>query len=328
MKKTVFILGAGSAKDYGFPISSELNDFIYSNYLRLYKIHVYPEDTYGFRDWNQLQGQEMELYLTPQKKLIESFKRIDIDMDLLASRQPDKFLDFGKRALIYSLLEFEMKTKDNLKSGWHKELFNQLTKMLITPESINDFSTDDITFITFNYDRTLEQFLYNQFMQNWPNHRDEVKDIMQKMNIIHIYGKIADLDWQVPEKDFSIPYGYNIRLTDKNLLNQVKDNIKLRHQERSPELLEYSINKIKEAETIYFFGFGFGPDNLNILNIPDCFFAANDIICTAFDMSDQEMSNIKFLFSNKKNTHHNTITEAVSCTEMLKRYPLSRYFFE
>ena len=56
--------------------------------------------------------------------------------------------------------------------------------------------TCDISFITFNYDRSLEQFLYFAF-KHWEGLPEDVcVDRVRDLQINHIYGKLGPLDWE------------------------------------------------------------------------------------------------------------------------------------
>ena len=69
--------------------------------------------------------------------------------------------------------------------------------MIGTPDDYFKLSKSNLTIITFNYDRSLEHYLYNTFL-NFTKSLTEKEKIeeLKKLKIYHVYGKLADLPWE------------------------------------------------------------------------------------------------------------------------------------
>ena len=81
---------------------------------------------------------------------------------------------------------------------------------ITTPEDYKKFLDNEITFITFNYDRSLEHFFYNSFL-TLTNLIPEIQkvELLKKIKIFHVYGTLADLPWQ-NDANQGLPYGNEI----------------------------------------------------------------------------------------------------------------------
>lgn len=136
-----------------------------------------------------------------------------------------------------------------------------------------------VSFITFNYDRSLEHFMFNAIQKTYNRSDEEVKCIIEQMNIIHLYGSLGPLKWQDA-------YGYQYSNTDdvRRLLLCI-DEIHILQNER-----EQHFHKAKEiiaqAENVIFMGFGYDPINIDRLDVATI--VRKNIIGTTYGYTDEE----------------------------------------
>lgn len=183
--------------------------------------------------------------------------------------------EFGKFAIAYYIIgQEEWLMRENLyafKDNWMRHFINihlqpikkDLLKMKI-PVSI----------ITFNYDRIIEHFLYNFLRHTEPKSNgwiseagtDESRDIVEGFKIIHVYEKLADLEWQ-SRGSGSIRFGE--RNNDKGSLTIATSAVRLIAETGSGRIANQKVkviqNVVNEAKTIYFLGFSFDQDNMKLL---------------------------------------------------------------
>ena len=223
--KTVLILGAGASIPYRFPSGLQLKDDIY----------------------HMLKNPGGMLYevlgeLGYKKRNIESFNNDlanspDYSVDAFLEHRPD-YLDIGKTAIAAALIPQELthnlfeawimrrQKGDDSKKNWYQYLFHQLDT------SFDNFDKNQIAFITFNYDRSLEQYLYTSLRSKYKKKSE--KECAEKINqipIIHIYGTLGYLPWQKKE-EAGIPYDsrtLGIIVTKKHI-KQAVENIKIIHE--------------------------------------------------------------------------------------------------
>jgi len=137
----------------------------------------------------------------------EKFEHDSIDLFLTIHREHS---EIGKKAIYLNILESEIESKDRERvKDWYTTLFGQMISGITHPDKIEQFNDNNITIITFNYDRSLENYLYDAFM-NYNNSKAEADkiSILKKLEIHHVYGKLADLPWENDKE--SLKFGQDI----------------------------------------------------------------------------------------------------------------------
>jgi SIR2-like domain len=128
-------------------------------------------------------------------------------------------------------------------------------------------SKKKISFITFNYDRSLEFFLMTSLKNRFKKSQNEVAEKLKKIPIVHLYGKLGPLPWEViTDNDYYRNYEplvlpHHLRKSSKSL-KIIYDKLEL----DNPEFKQAKI-LLGAARKIYFLGFGYHKDNLDRLKI-------------------------------------------------------------
>ncbi len=276
-KETVLILGAGASIVYGYPSGNELVNQICTNLKTPYtdrdftqQIHTFidldfrPKDTITFRN------------------ALANCAKDTIDEFLTTNPSFDKI---GKHAIAMEIIRCEHQLKltesGNTSNNWYKYLFTAMTN---GQNKIDTFPNNKISFITFNYDRSLEQFFYTALKNNYHGTPDEIIfDILKKIPIIHVHGQVGKMPWQ----------GENFRHYQPSV---DCDNIKkgasgiITINEADEELPEFikARKLILNAKEVIFLGFGFDSTNIKHLNATGCF-QQKKVIGTARGFSDKRM---------------------------------------
>jgi hypothetical protein len=193
---TLFILGAGASKPYEFPTGEGLRDDIVKNFAT---------------DFDELDGGEKTDHKVMAREGIKNFiKNFDnsslksIDKYLAVNPQNDKYI--GKIAITLSILKHENKSCFNEKitdpkEDWYKYLYNRMTEDFNKPDDHKHFFENNVAFITFNYDRSLEYYLYNSLFHSFNQESNNIRNNIKSYNpfkIIHVYGSVGLLslmDW-------------------------------------------------------------------------------------------------------------------------------------
>ena len=144
----VFIIGAGAGKPYGFPLGEELYQFICNNYEQYAGANAYTQDI--ARRFSE------ELKLT---------SGVSIDRYLNINK---KFKDYGVHSIATAIHFFELNSIEklpfnnpNIQGDWYTYLYKKMIQGLDTPEELLRITENKVCFITFNYDRSLEHFLFS-----------------------------------------------------------------------------------------------------------------------------------------------------------------------
>jgi len=149
--KTVFILGAGASKPYGFPTAAELRRNIIYKFSDMFKRSL--------ADHNAIDLSKIDLR-KDFEKLISTFRYSSTkSIDLFLSRNK-QFYEIGKRIITYLIANFEINSKfrediEYPQFDWYMYLYDLLTDKISKTENLEAlFKQNKVSFITFNYDRS------------------------------------------------------------------------------------------------------------------------------------------------------------------------------
>lgn len=310
--KTVFILGAGASAPYGFPTGRSLRALIvdkkkdtFYDYLKRY----YSNDVVH-HDW-------ISKYLTFKKAFRKSSTQ---SIDLYLSRNPI-YQFIGKIIIIHQIFLAEKKSifrEDvDYEEDWYSYLFTRMTDDLQKPEQAY-LGKNEVSFITFNYDRSLEHFLYESMRNSFLSVSEE--DIINAINsipILHAFGKVASLDWQksktmIPYKELN-PYNYESR--------DFLENISTVNENETLESINDIQKLIQQASRIFFLGFGYLNENMKLLGFPDILHPDQIIRGTGIGYTKRERVGIRNKYFNGIiNIDHNAIIDDLNSKDLLREY--------
>ncbi|MCP4707690.1 MAG: hypothetical protein GY869_03615 [Planctomycetes bacterium] len=258
---TVLILGAGASCSYGFPSGEKLIEDIVNNTR---PNNLNPNDLlthYGSLD---LWGEFVQKLDDAEPASIDAFLNV----------QDEKFYEVGKASIAMALKPYEVNSvnmfnRNKNKEHWYKILWHYLSDDCT---NLKHFQSNKLTIITFNYDRSLEYYLYNKirsfFPYSSPSHAKECGRILSNtINFFHVYGSFGKLPWQSNNEEPYIEYDQGI--FSKNSLDHCLNNIKIiKEVERRGTEGPY-LEKLNEAQRIYFLGFAFHPENMKAIQLKE-----------------------------------------------------------
>jgi hypothetical protein len=154
-------------------------------------------------------------------------------------------------------------------------------------------SNDQLTIVTFNYDRSLEYYIFNALQRTYPKtNPNEHRAQLNALNIFHVYGHLGN--FETLDAENNIPYGFK---ADYRILKKRAENIKLISEDR--EAQNPDLNKIKiaseNAKYIFFLGFSFDQENLEKMGFPITTKIMTKISGSTFGMKRAEISNAQEL---------------------------------
>jgi len=204
---------------------------------------------------------------------------------------------------------------------WYSDLYNRLIGKRVGKDALPDFSKSNLTFITFNYDRSLEYFFYVSLRNTFTEVSKEIiVDTIKQLKIIHVYGQIAPLKWQNPQDGID----YRPAITDNLLLNTA-NKIRTIH-ELNTELTEAQ-KLLKQAEQIFFLGFGYAKENMDILGLPLIVPKSCSIYGTASGLLEGEIYNKKTILAHPDELGKipprlptRIIIDDMDCLKLLRNY--------
>jgi len=304
-KKTVLILGAGASVPYFYPTMNELRRDIIYNFKNEYNKHFKTVSTMnapkgissgkidGFINRFRMAGKlSINEYLSfPGNKSDEYYGLMAIAISIANYERKNFFgTALESHLLAKSQREPNYQYEDE---DWYSELHKLLVRPIISGEETLDDFGKNLSVITFNYDRSLEQFLYISLIPLFPD--DQVKVIKQlnNLSVVHVYGQIIPLQWQNKPR----PYCDYTNIDNADQIQSCVKNIHVMHQERStnPQIDE-ARQLIKEADRIFILGFGFDEYNYKLLGFPNIINPGQKIYHTERDLSADSQLMIKKLY--------------------------------
>lgn len=287
--KTLFVLGAGSSNEISFPLGSELKGTI-AQELKFKFDHFMSSPETGdrlicealLRHADMVSGDKRAVRQAVIDKVFPAASKIargmaqapSIDNYLEAHAEDEEILLCGKLAIARAILLAEGSSlfqidksypdridQDAAANTWYGKLF-QLLATSVTKRSLESL-LQNVSFISFNYDRSLERYLPLAIDNYYHCGLGDACDLVRRVKIFHPYGVCGNLPWQSSE---SVPFGGSDYSPE---LLSVADKIQTFSEQITDEV---SLNEMKDevaaASTIVFLGFGFHEMNMNLLSVP------------------------------------------------------------
>ncbi|NII53797.1 SIR2 family protein [Luteibacter sp. SG786] len=295
--KTVFVIGAGASFELGFPLGSGLKDRIgdlsdfYFDYAKLIRGDELVQQALHMS--YKAAGRDGNLAYRAGRAMKSALPlAISIDNYLEAHSTDEHAQIVGKLAIVRAILEAEGNTRlttgrgrssidfsdTTLQGSWLTRLIRNLT------EGVKREDTDDlfqnVGFITFNYDRSLEEFLWRALQTYYGMTEQRAAEIVGMQVVYHAYGSVGRLPWQSgggPEA----PYGEKVSATT---LLELSKRIQTFSEQIDNAHHSAMIERLSEARTVVFLGFGFLEQNMQLLELQGLH-AAERVYATALGFS-------------------------------------------
>jgi hypothetical protein len=284
-KETVFILGAGASIPYGFPSGKTLVKEI---------IKDSRNETSSFSQMFS-QGRRLEF----SNALDLSFAP---SIDDLLEKRPE-FMDIGKTAISIQLIQREDPSSISRETmgNWYELLWECMQA------KVDDFVKNQVSFITFNYDRSLEFFLQRALMNYYGIQRDKANEIIDEISIIHIHGMLgAFKEGQPFYRD------YNPQITPETIETSVK-MIHVFHENsmNTDEMVKKTDTLLGSANVICFLGFGYHPVNIQRIGVSK--YTPQTMYGSVYQMGDAEIMRVRSTLGRL-----NTGSSAHDCLRFLR----------
>lgn len=245
---TVLILGAGASAEYGFPVGRQFKNEI----CALIKGGIYTE------------MQELGLYDQTREFLDRLLHSPFESPDRFLEEFPD-YREVGKYCFAKVLCRSET---DELAfpinrpiQAWYEFLVNCLE--LKSP----DYQNNALSILTFNYDRSLEYFLWKAIEALHLNDNRKMRRLWRtKPKIIHLHGMLGAFDPINGAGRSYMPLEERLGVPDE--LIAAANGINIIH-DVDPETEEFDEAEkvLRQAKRIFFLGFGFDKRNVQRLRV-------------------------------------------------------------
>ena len=226
---TVLVLGAGASYPYGFPTAKEL------------RILICEAFTNPNTPASRLLG---EAWVTPPTAFSDSeafLKSGQPSVDAFLEWRPD-FLAIGKLAIAYCLLPFEDESKLFMPPATRRRLVS--ISVVKLNASFEDFGSNKLSIITFNYDRSLE-LIFTLPSKTCTTEVGMIRNAtLAKIPIIHVYGQLGRSAYSDSP---AFPYGPRPEVRSLDV-DSAAAGITLLHEQASD--LDEALQLLTDAERI------------------------------------------------------------------------------
>jgi len=178
-------------------------------------------------------------------------------VDLFLEKRPE-YLEIGKAAIAAALIAYENpnslgRKEDGL--SWYEYLF---AKLETSPE---EFSQNKLAIITFNYDRSLEYFLFVALRHTYDLKENEAAKLVHSIPIIHVYGQLGAFPFLGLDNE-----RYYTPEVKPELIKIAASGIRIISEDAAdtPEFTQ-AHDLIAKAKVVCFLGFGFHTENVKRL---------------------------------------------------------------
>ena len=275
---TVLVLGAGASMPYGFPSTWDL----YHDVARM-PLDAFPttEDRYS------------------RTKMFRTRKISEFKAELATSgvKSIDTFLErrkefhkVGKASIAWAMCPYEANSQSYSEGRRDTNWYRYLWERMHGGVSLDDLARNKLAILTFNYDRSLEHFLFGAAKAYYGAHAAKCAQVLKQIDVVHLHGSIGQLPWQ-SGKGQTVSYGRG-RTFEAILIAMSRIKIASGNSADDPEFVR-ARELLKSAERVYFLGFGYHPDNLARLGLDEDQWTGSALAGTCHGLGSREIADIR-----------------------------------
>lgn len=313
-RETVFIIGAGASFELGLPLGETLKTEI-AGLLDIQFAGGFKQTNGDYQIANALRSMADEKAGTSFNDLLEKCwllrdalpGSISIDNLIDAHRNDPEIAEIGKLGITKAILAAERKSKlyrraderdeilfPRLAGSYLIPLFQIMTEGVAKEEAAKIFS--NVTFIVFNYDRTIERFFPLALRRYYGFDQHQAEALFSEARIVHPYGRVGEFG--KGKSLTSAAFG-----ADRCDLRSIAQGIRTFSEGVAEEDDQDEIAQIiKSADRAVFLGFAFHPLNMAILETetlgPNEFGRIDAVFGTTIGLSDAAVRSVTQAIAN------------------------------
>lgn len=282
--RTVFIVGAGASKELGLPLGGELLRKINGKLNNALRQNHDTETLIRINDLVNAGIDERTLF-----KAIKSMEKglrqaISIDNYLFSHSDDADKVGIGKYLIAEILLESEHQSCLSLtqakefssphiiEKSWLLPFFQLLSGRINKSNIDNIF--DNVSFISFNYDRFIKHYLKHSLVDYFGITHDKSHELISNLDVVHPYGYLGGLPWEINKDDSIVNFGARLYPRDrrfphcnKSLFQLAKSILTFDEASEGIDEVRTKINNlIHNASKIVFLGFAYHDQNMDLLS--------------------------------------------------------------
>jgi hypothetical protein len=275
-EETLFILGAGAHFPYDMPLGGELaQQLVMQLPAKMPKMNLSgpPKVSEFSHICAELYSGKGPLMSRGSYNLLPQMVKFRNALDGAAQQSIDDFLrtyhdepgfpEIGRLGIAYLLMKTEFRynwsrSTVNLKGDWLTGLFQQMHRGNSTVDEF--LANNNVHFVTFNYDRTLENFFYLRILHTYNLTPEKAFEALGKIEIKHVYGSLGPYDHNQRNKTDFVNADYKQAAEGIQLMFDVR-------QKETDEIIRAQRLYFDHCKHIVFLGFAFDEQNIKTLKL-------------------------------------------------------------
>lgn len=355
-RRTTFVVGAGASCELGLPSGDQLKGDIRD------VLAITNEHAFRFTDEVLTDGLRQmfpTLHTDDQakiQKLAEAADRIrrglpmaqSIDNYLHTHQSDDTVKQVGKAAIARVILRAERNSylfggnyqfytdshsrtaetpsleNAELQTTWYVPLAKLLFSLVEKDKPHAAF--ENLSFVIFNYDRCLEQFLWLALQAYFDLSGNDAASLLSSVEFIHPYGSLGPLPWQAAAGTPSVPLGGMKHLNCFKVGESLLTFTESVHSETGAQVA----NAIAEADMLILLGFGYLEQNLQLLSPPELeVTGAETVLGTAFGIQQPSFPIVRSVMKRlaaDSASPDSLLIEPGKCIDLFRNYDMHLRF--
>lgn len=305
-RRVVLVLGAGASVDYAYPSAAQLRDDItgraqdFHDHQRNQKM----QERLSKIGWEEDQiGEFTAALLRSGKPSVDAF---------LEGRRV--FRTIGKQAIAAVLMSYENEMELYRVADpkrWYDYLWDRIDG------GAEGFLRPPAAIVTFNYDRSLEQYLGMALKDSYELSDREVEKRLQSLNIIHVHGTLG----QPPFLHLGAKrYGGRVGTVDVvHAAEMIKIVDKDTDVAADPDFSRARA-ELDEANIVCFLGFGYLDANIQRLDLPKILPKTDRVFGTVYDLLPNEIKSAETRLGMNGSLPRVSDHEDYDCLKYLRRF--------
>lgn len=340
LNNTVVVVGAGASCEAGLPLGATLKSEISKLTKFQFSYGGFKDGDYDF--WQDLLRSSH--FSGDQKRASSACAKISRGILFVSS--VDSFLEIhrsdadiqhcAKSAIVKLILDGERRSKLHISDrNIHNTLdtlklegtwFQELAHAIFEGVDANDVSAAflPVTFISFNYDRCIEWFLYNAIQGLYFLSKSQALSAITPLKVLYPYGEVGAPGWLGASDGSMFGDDSSVRITRAQGRIQTFTERAL-----TPETIQLVREVVTQASTLIFLGFAFHPQNMELLRSEDSKDPSGvcKIYGTSVGMSEEDCSTIEnelvHRFRVRNSAEPRVTLRPITCSEFMRQFKRS-----
>ncbi len=255
-RPTVFVIGAGGSRPYGFPLGAELVGDVLAPLRRLS-----AREREGRTTIREI-AEELGLKDTYNAflKALRTSGYPSVDRFLEENR---RFDEIGRLAIAFALLPCEIDDRLFPPHAPRRDHWYEVFANILELGESRRYLRNHVTVISYNYDRSLEYYLGNLMLNRLPRRGRTLWRHHDHIPILHLHGSLGPLGGG----DDCV--SYETAPNAKHLQLAAREVSVVHTSNPNNRVFNAARRALRDAERIYFLGFGYNPVNVARLRVFD-----------------------------------------------------------